>query len=260
MKRFIPALTILAASTALAQTPEPAPVQAEAPEYKPITRSDVEQILKSGTPAQLDELLTNGISPNTRFHPDGTPLLVLAAYSSKLEMVQLLLSREADVNMAQPPGITALSVAAATNNIHMLDLLLSHGANINYRASQGDSVLMLACSQNSIDAVQVMLAMKADPNLADVNGVTPLIYTIARCKEPEIITLMLLEHGANPNAAMKDGTTALMAAAMQGSANCVRLLLEHGADPSMLDADGNTAYNYAATEEVKQLLAPADEQ
>ncbi len=259
MKRFISTLTILAATTAVAQTPAPLPAQGEAPQQKAITRSDIEQILKSGTPAQLDELLTNGISPNTRF-ADGTPLLVLAAYSSKLEMVQLVLNRGADVNIAQEPGITALSVAAATNNVHMLDLLLAHGADINYRARQGDSVLMLACSQNSIDAVQVMLAMKADPNLADINGVTPLIYTIARCKEPEIISQMLLEHGANPNAAMKDGTTALMAAAMQGSANCVRLLLEHGADLSMQDTEGHTAYQYAATEEVKQLLAPEDEQ
>jgi len=101
------------------------------------------------------------------------------------------------------------------------------------------------------------LAYKADPNLADANGVTPLIYSIARCEEPAVVGRMLLEHGANPNARMKDGTTALIAAALRNNAECTRLLLSHGADAAARDDAGHCARDLARNPEVQKLLDTA---
>lgn len=222
----------------------------------PITADQLKEIITKGTTDQISHILKHGLHPDTRVH-DGMPLLVMAAYSGRLEMVYTMLQHGANPNAAQSPGITALSVAAATNNVHMLDLLVSNGADINFRAEQGDSILMLACSQNAIDTVQVLLALKANPNIPDFNGVTPLIYTIARCETPSVICRMLLEHGADPNIAMKDGTTALMAAVLRDDVECARLLLNFGANVSAKDASGKTALEFADNPEVRKLLTEA---
>jgi ankyrin repeat domain-containing protein 50 len=56
----------------------------------------------------------------------------------------------------------------------------------------------------------------------------------------EDIMRLLLERGADPNAAHNDGWTALYAAAKNGHEAVVRLLLERGADI-------NAAHNYGWT-------------
>ena len=68
---------------------------------------------------------------------------------------------------------------------------------------------------------------------------------------------MLLEHGADPNARMHDGTTALIAAALRNDADSTRLLLSYGADVNARDADGDSALDLAKTPEVRQLLISA---
>lgn len=224
---------------------------------EPLTTESIRKLITEGSAEELSQRLNQGLAPDARTK-EGMPLLVMAAYTGRIEMVYTLLQHGANPNISQqPPGITALSVAAATNNVHMLGLLLAHGADKDFRAAQGDSILMLACSQTALDTIQILLAHKANPNLADANGITPLIYAIARSKEPEVISRMLLEHGANPNAAMKDGTTALIAAAMRNNAACTRLLLAHGASVSARDADGLSAQDYARNKEVRILLDAA---
>lgn len=47
------------------------------------------------------------------------------------------------------------------------------------------------------------------------------------------VVLQCLEHGANVNAASKNGWTPLMLAILRGSSAIVKLLLEHGADPNL---------------------------
>ncbi|MDO5470147.1 MAG: ankyrin repeat domain-containing protein [Akkermansia sp.] len=254
MKLGFTVLALMAAAPVLAE----AQGGTEQPrEAKRVTVEDLKTILTRGTTEQLDNLLNHGIAADTRVGKEAMPLLVMAAYTGRVEMVHTILKHGADPNASQKPGISALSVAAATNNAHMLDLLLAHGADKNFRALQGDSVLMLACSQNALDTIQLLLASKADPNLADANGVTPLIYSIARCQEPHVVSLMLLEHGADPNARMKDGTTALIAAAMRNNVECTRQLLRYGADVSARDAEGHSAREVAKNPEIQKLLDAA---
>ena len=52
---------------------------------------------------------------------------------------------------------------------------------------------------------------------------------------------LLLDAGANPNAKTLHGTTALIAAAMEGDGAAAGSLLKTGADPALEDEEGNTA-------------------
>ena len=95
-----------------------------------------------------------------------------------------------------------------------------------------------------MEVCRLLVEHGADPNVAKRNGETALMEA-ARGGHMEVCRL-LVEHGADPNAATSDDVTALMWAAQRGHIEVCRLLVEHGADPSAATSDGNTALMKAA--------------
>ena len=120
--------------------------------------------------------------------------------------------------------------------------------------------------------------MSAPPNLADSTGMTPL-YAATDMNtlqfmhgrptlrpsgrlDPVALAKLLLDRGANPNAALTGtilqrhnnaplqtlaaGTTPLMRAAKSGDVVLMRLLLDRGADPQLRQKNNNTLLMLAA--------------
>lgn len=106
--------------------------------------------------------------------------------------------------------------------------------------------LLNAILCHDIDAVAASLAGGADPNAIDTNGMTMLMYA-AYTNSVESARL-LLDHGANVNAATPDGTTALHYTQENpwGSPGVIAVLLEHGADPNAAGDDQMAALWLAA--------------
>ena len=71
-------------------------------------------------------------------------------------------------------------------------------------------------------------------NATDDNGLTGLILAIHKGSNGKMVHL-LLDAGANPNAKTLHGTTALIAAAMEGDGAAAGSLLKTGADPALED-------------------------
>merc|ERR1711964_284878 len=57
---------------------------------------------------------------------------------------------------------------------------------------------------------------------------------------------LLLDKGADPNSADRDGRPEVTLATMHGRAKCLSLLLDSGADPNIAMDNGSTALMYAA--------------
>jgi hypothetical protein len=76
-----------------------------------------------------------------------------------------------------------------------------------------------------------------------VNGWAPLMHAIH--KNQKEATQALVDGGADLEARMDSGGTALMMAAGYGYSNMVRILLDAGADPYAEDPNGNTALTAA---------------
>ncbi len=148
----------------------------------------------------------------------------------RLDKKNILLRMPAKLNEADDNGMTPLMVAAMHNRAEAAKLLLEVGRPyiaINAAtASYGTTALMIGAMNGFGDIVAELIAKKADLNKVN-----------------------------------KSGFTALMMAARGGHTGVVQQLLQAGANRDIRDASYKTAGDYAATDEIKQLLtAPSDAQ
>jgi len=101
-----------------------------------------------------------------------TPLYVAVASGHK-EVVELLLSNNADINAKTTRGLAPLHWAAAIGNKDMVELLLAHQADVNIKNDNGETPLHLAAVFNYKEVVEILLAHGADINAKDKVGATP---------------------------------------------------------------------------------------
>jgi len=177
-------------------------------------------------------------------------------------------------------GMTALLFAAREGHLDAVKALVAAGAEVN-QISAGDhsSPLVIAVSNGHYEVGQFLVEHGADPNIANVDGLTPLYATIDMQYAPvswapnplttqekvSHLDLMqaLLAHGANPNAKLTRklwfrptshnqqwistvGSTPFWRAAQGTDVPAMRALVAGGADPKVPSAAGTTPLMVAA--------------
>ncbi|CAK9100631.1 unnamed protein product [Durusdinium trenchii] len=106
--------------------------------------------------------------------------------------------------------------------------------------------LVLAASCGHLEVVRLLLEAGADKDAADTDGSTALQFAAGKGHCHLKVVRLLLEAGADKDAADTDGSTALHFAARNGHLKVVQLLREAGADKDAADTDGCTALGFAA--------------
>lgn len=164
-------------------------------------------------------------------------LLFLAVDTNQIEFAEELLAVGADPRFTRAGGDTVLMAAAWRDDTKMARLLLDHGAVVNAKDSGGGTALTAAihrCWDGKTGLPpEAAEAAKNDP---DIQGRRD---TFENCREGKMVQL-LLDAGADPNMKTKNGTTALLGAAMEGNAAAAEALLKAGADPSSKSDGGFT--------------------
>jgi ankyrin repeat protein len=164
--------------------------------------------------------------------------------TTPLEIAAMLLDRKADIDFALkafPPyrllgpdrggdallttGATALTRAAKACDVPAARLLLSRGARVDAATSQGLTPLLVVAGSNWA--------------ITDTRG---RFRDEKQCIE---MARMLVDAGANINAAKPDGQTSLHAAARMDMKEFVLYLGGRGADPAIKDRNGFTALDIA---------------
>jgi ankyrin repeat protein len=217
----------------------------------------------------LKLLIDAGADVKARNDMDATALLWAAADPEK---ARLLIEHGADVTVASKQGRTPLMVAAARKGgAAIVDLLLSKGADVHAKDRVGETALTIAARSGDLDIVKLLLAKGAEPNTADAVGRRPL-FAAAIGQNPAIVRL-LLQHGAAVNAAtsrppgaavrttnnIKNGPpnssniTALHNAAAFGPAESVRELLNAGANVNAQDSRKLAPLSFALATEYPSL-------
>ena len=142
--------------------------------------------------------------------------------------VGTLLQRGFDPNARSEQGQLGLVLAMQEGSLKTADVLLSHPAiQIDALNQAGESALMMAALKGEMAGIRTLLARGAKVNQP---GWSALHYAASGTDASEAVRL-LLEKGADVNAASPNGSTPLMMAAQYGSEDSVKLLLASGADP-----------------------------
>jgi ankyrin repeat protein len=170
----------------------------------------------NGNVAIVESLLKAGADPNSAL-PDGESVLMTAARTGHAGTVKALLARGADVNAREPVrGQTALMWAAAEGHGEVIALLTASGADVQTRSNGGFTALLFAAREGRIPAARALLQAGASVNevLASRRGGnvstenTPNAFMLAAANAHYELASILLDAGANPNAAPQ-GWTAL---------------------------------------------------
>ena len=217
-----------------------------------------------GNAAIVRRLLDEGADVNS---VDGTgdTILMAAVRAGSLDTVRLLVDRGAAVNATEPQlGHTALMWAARTNNAATAKLLLERGASIEARTRvgarpaarppgagggshgvgivrggvppQGEqsptpggmTPLLFAARDGRLDAARVLLDAGANLNAADPNGLTPLLMAITN--NSLAVAQLLVDTGADVHAADWYGRTPLWAAVEIRNLDMRSAATENGVD------------------------------
>ncbi|KQZ40980.1 ankyrin repeat domain-containing protein [Duganella sp. Root1480D1] len=137
-------------------------------------------------------------------------------------------------------GMTPLMQASADGNFSALTECIRKRANVHHRGEGGRTCLTMATMAGHLRIVELLLDAGADPDQADNEGMSPVIWAANRGYTT--ILDCLVAQGANLNTVNTLGKTALFYAQRM---DVVERLLALGIDPSVRDAAGNTAADHA---------------
>jgi uncharacterized protein len=267
---------------------------------------------ESGSPDAVKVLLDHRADVNAREEAHGQTAAMFAAAANRADVLKVLAASGADLSITTRVekleeqrlddngnplpakggdstvnggnttmgGMTALLFAARQGALDSVRALIEAGADVNeICAGDHSSPLLIATANGHYQVGKYLVEHGANPNLANVDGLTPLYATIDMQYAPvswapnpltvqEKVTHLelmkaLLDHGANPDAKLLHklwfrptshnqqwistvGTTAFWRAAQATDVPAMKLLVEHGADPKVPSAAGTTALMVAA--------------
>ncbi|MCA9707780.1 MAG: ankyrin repeat domain-containing protein [Myxococcales bacterium] len=184
----------------------------------------------------IEVLLEAGADPRK-----GCPLY-WPADAGDLPRLRVLLAAGARVDDRLGQSTPLMAAARSSRGEDAVPLLLEVGAEVDARNEIGETALVKAAGCNCRITVERLLAAGASPTVKTQRKVGALhmaaLGNEGREHSAEVLGV-LLAGGAGPlDARDQWGRTPLRVAAQYGEADAVRVLLEAGADPSIADREG----------------------
>jgi ankyrin repeat protein len=230
---------------------------------------------------QISRLLLDYCEDVDVRNPENQTPLHIAAEGGFLDVIQILLNRNADINARDIRGRTPLlraitwtsywlygdeagplleheadegtqntshpispRLALSNGSVGATKLLLDNGANVHFRDDNGQTPLHRASDGNHVDVMRLLLQHGADVDVQD-NGYSTALHLASDLGGLEAVRL-LLENGANPNIRNDKDQTPLHLASEWNHVERIRLLLKCGADIDVQDSDHSTPLHLAS--------------
>ncbi|HEU5350203.1 MAG TPA: ankyrin repeat domain-containing protein [Terracidiphilus sp.] len=164
--------------------------------YGPFTPGDLWTKVFSSSNHQDPVTLLNVHGPDTKYMKNGYTPLDLAIFSVRhKQMVQLLVSKGANVNAQAASGATPLFWAVLRDQKDDAEYLLAHGANVNLTDAYGDTILDCALRLQFGSIVKLLVEHGADVNAVDQSQHRPLYYALQM--DDTSYAAYLRKHGAH---------------------------------------------------------------
>ncbi|MFT3754869.1 MAG: ankyrin repeat domain-containing protein [Pseudoxanthomonas sp.] len=204
-----------------------------------------------GRPDAVTTLLANGADPRAQDNEGNTPLHH-AARSSDPGVAALLRDAAAEIDASNHEGQTPLGVACMAGNWRLAKFLLERGAKPEPDGGQPALLAAAATEEDDPAGVQLLLKHKARATTRDARDRSAL-HEAALAGHAGIVEV-LLDAGAEVNAADIDGCTPWLDAARGGSLDVLKRLTVAGAYANATDILGRNALMQACAAEA---LSPA---
>ena len=134
-------------------------------------------------------------------------------------------------------------IDASVNDHAEANRLLNANPGLREQTWLGDeSILNFLVIENFFEGVRFCVQNGFDPNQTDGQfGTTPLHYA-CKLNYPDV-ALVLLQHGANPNAISEIDDNPIHCCIQNGNAEILDLLISNGADPNYTTDLGETVFD-----------------
>jgi len=184
--------------------------------------------------------------PNIPFPKGGWTAVFYAARDNAIGALRVMADAGADLNVQDPEGATALVIAIINLHYDAAALLLDKGANPNLVDITGMGPLYATVNMNTLQWIQGRPAPALSGAVDAAALVNKLIDKGADVNARLVKPPLKRHHDFQSDRFMGDGGTPLFRAARLGDITLARILLERGADPFIAKKDGTTSLMIAA--------------
>lgn len=211
---------------------------------KPNRKADEElfRAIDAGDFPACEHALDRGANPNA--DPiNGLRPLPRSIGEGHVAIVKLLLARGADVEDGGEGDWTPLMSAAMYGDCKIIKALIEHGARVE--GHEDHTPLSLAAQNNHLEASVLLLEHGANPNHVHPQFRTSPLFSVMDEGNREL-ALVLLDFGANPNVKNLGGANAFMYAVNNGDTELVEKMIISGADVNVRYSGGGTPLDSAS--------------
>ncbi|XP_046337771.2 ankyrin repeat domain-containing protein 17-like [Haliotis rufescens] len=184
------------------------------------------------------------VSINSRGWEKMTPAMTAAVKGQK-EVVELLVSKGADVTLLDKGNNTLLHLACRGGNVEVVKFVLSQGmVSINNRCWNQMTAVMTAAVKGHKEVVELLVSKGADVSLLTI-GKNTLLHLACKGGNVEVVKFVLSLGTLSINSRGWKRMTPAMTAADKGHKEVVELLVSKGADVTLLDKGHDTLLHFA---------------
>ncbi|CUS12704.1 unnamed protein product [Tuber aestivum] len=223
----------------------------------------IHEACRQGSLSQVESLLE--ANPKLAYRRDSDDRLPIhwACSYNRLPIVQLLTQQKGfDVDAQDGSGWSPLMIAVSVEDgDQMVDLLLSREADVNLKTNGGQTPLHFCASKSRLSAARKLLSppYKASTRTADTRGQQPIHRAAAAGSLPMV--KLLLENRSSVGPKDHSGMTPLHHAIAEGNGDVALELLRMGADSSARDSEDKLAIELAPDATVRKwILRMAEEE
>lgn len=199
--------------------------------------------------------LTKGAQINVQANDKSTPLIVASQVGAK-QTVMLLTEKGAEINARMTGGFTALHLAAQQGQTEIVKILIAAGADktlLSEPKGSGLQPIHLAALGGHVSAMSALYKAGVSIDALTGDKKTPLMIALA-AKQDKMANL-IVNTGANLNAADSQGLTALMIlASHDGSLELAKKMIDKGAKLETESKGNATALDYAKSKKRDDLV------
>ena len=197
------------------------------------TMAELHDAATAGDIARVDASIRAG-APVDEKNDAGETALLLAVKHDKTAVAKSLMAAGASINAIAENKDTPWLLAGASGRTELIREMIPLGPDLSIRNRYGGNALIPACERAHVETIKLLLTTAIDVDHINNLGWTCLLeIVILGDGGPRHVEAarLVLDAGANPNLADKDGMSPLAHARANGQADVAALIEKAGGKP-----------------------------